>query len=157
MLRSPRATETWSTMALLQRLLADFFERFTPLGVAFVGPPRLSTTLGRPPGSCSWVWENRDGFVQVHIEEADLSAYVSSFGWGKYLIAQFPFQAEDPPPAREWLAFVRLASAVLRAIEQPEEGQDAGDAGVAVRRPTPGPQRTRSAAVPLPDRIVYPS
>jgi len=144
------------TMTPLHDLLADFFDRVRPLGVAFVGPPSLSTTFGRPPNYCSSMWEDSKGFLQYHLEESDISVYASSFGWGKYLIAQFLFQAEYPPPQREWLAFVRLASAVMRIIEHPEEAQGSGDAGVAVRRPTPRSPRTRAAEAPLFDHIARP-
>ncbi len=138
-------------MNSLRHLLETFCERFAPRGVAFVGSSRFAMSLGRPPAACGFICDATAGFSQYHVEDSDMSVYVSSFGWGKFLIAQFPFQEEYPPPAREWLAFVRLAAAVTRAIESPDADEDEGAAGIAVRRPSPTPLRTRTAEAPVND------
>jgi hypothetical protein len=136
-------------MTSLRHALESFYDRVRPLGVAFVGPPRLAAGFGRPPATCSWMWEGRDGFLQYHLEESDLSVYVSSFGWGKVLIAQFRFQQDCPPPAEPWLAFVRLASAIARVIDSPDDAEDSGITGVPVPGPHPAPPGGRAAEAPL--------
>jgi hypothetical protein len=75
--------------------------------------------------------------------------YISPFGGGKFLIAQFDFQEDYPPPWPPWLAFVRLAATVARILEEPEDRDDSGTAGVGVPRPDPTPLRIRAAAAPL--------
>lgn len=123
-----------------------------PLGVAFAGPPPLAACIGLPATRFLSLGESATGFVQHHSEHLGVSVYVSSFGGGKFLIAQFDFQEDYPPPWPLWLAFVRLAATVARIIEEPNDRDDSGTAGVAVPRPDPTPLRTRAAAVPLEER-----
>ena len=143
-------------MTPFHHALEVFFDQLQPLGVAFVGSARLAITFGRPPERVAWTWENREGFIQHHSEEAYVSVYASSFGWGKFLVAQFSFQDQYPPPLREWQAFVRLASTLTRILESPQETSDPGIAGVAVPRPHPAPQRSGSAEAPLGDPPARP-
>jgi hypothetical protein len=141
--------------------LEFFFERVRPMGVAFVGSARLAISFGRSPDRISGIWEGQDGFVQYHLEERDASIYVSSFGRGRYLVAQFPFEEDCRLRWHPWLAFVRLASAVARILDPPDETERPGDAGVRVPRPRPSPLRALAAEAPLggrtPDGEIYKS
>lgn len=105
-------------MSALRPLLAAFYERYQPLGVAFVGSAKYGVKFGSLPydaqGLCG-------GFTQLHDADHSVSVYASYFGWGKFLIAQFEFQNDDLPPGRPWLAFVRLAAAVQRYLDEPGE------------------------------------
>jgi hypothetical protein len=142
-------------MTPLHHLLEVFYERYGPQAIAFVGSNRFGTSVGHLSAACASISDATAGSSQYHIEGSNLSIYVSSFGWGKFLIAQFVFQKEYPPPAREWLAFVRLAAAVTLLIETPDE-EDSGAAGVAVLRPRPSPLRTPAAEAPFEDRDALP-
>ncbi|HJQ40893.1 MAG TPA: hypothetical protein VKB93_27460 [Thermoanaerobaculia bacterium] len=136
-------------MTPLHKLLGKFHDRLAPLGVAFVGSRRFAVSFGIPPTAHAWILEQTKGFTQYHIEHTGVSVYVSSFGWGKFLIAQFAFQEQYPPPAREWTAFVHLASAVTRAMEETE--RDSGGEEAPVLRPAPKSPRTRVAHASLPE------
>ena len=115
-------------------LLESFYLRQKPLGVRFTGPSRLEVTFGHFVSSGLVTTE---GFAQCHLEDADVSVYASYFGWGKSLIAQFPFQQDFPPPLRSWLAFVRLAAHVQRYLDNPTDFPDPPGAGVPARHPYP--------------------
>jgi hypothetical protein len=113
-------------MLALHHALEAFYDRAAPLGVAFVGPPRLAACVGLPATRFLSLGESANGFVQHHIEHFGVSVYISPFGGGKFLIAQFDFQEDYPPPWPPWLAFVRLAATVARLLEEPEDRDDSG-------------------------------
>jgi hypothetical protein len=62
-----------NAMARLHHTIGVFYDRVAPLGIAFVGPPRLAVSFGRPPTALAWLLENAEGFVQRHIEDSDVS------------------------------------------------------------------------------------
>lgn len=128
-------------------LLESFYARETPLGVAFVGSARFGASLGRPADSVLPFLSSTSGFTQLHLENQGLSVYASYFGWGKLLVAQFGFQEALPPPMRPWLAFVRLAAAAQRVLENPDDLPEPPVAGVPVLKPNlSGPHSRQSSA-----------
>jgi hypothetical protein len=135
----------------LRQILEAFAEREEPHGVAFVMGSVADVTLGRSPDRFLHLVQSVDGFVQVHLENSWVSVYASSFGRGR-LIVQFPFQEEESPPRRPWLAFVRLAMDVQRFFDDPNEPEPPPRDGAPVVRPlAPGPHsRLRAAEAPLP-------
>jgi hypothetical protein len=133
----------------LLHILETFHIREEPLGVAFVGPTFADLSFGWPSASILSSMQSVDGFTQLHLESRGISAFASSFGRGKLLIAQFPFEEDDPPPLRPWFAFVRLAMQVQRFLDEPES-EDLSGASV-LRPPPQGPNSTlRVSHAPLP-------
>lgn len=138
-------------MSSLFQLLESFYAREQARGVAFVGSGKQDVSFGSPVTSVLPLLSSNYGFTQLHLEDQWLSVYASYFGWGKLLIAQFGFQEDFPPPARPWLAFVRLAALTQRVLENPNEPSGPPGAAVPVLRPDPiGPHsRLRGADGPL--------
>ena len=135
-------------------LLESFYVRETPRGVAFVGSNRFDVSFGRPVDSVLASLSSAYGFTQLHLEDQWLSVYASYFGRGTLLVAQFGFQEEYPPPSRPWLAFVRLAAATQRVLDDPDDRPEPPVAGVPVLKPLLGPDlRFRSAHAPLDDDL----
>jgi hypothetical protein len=97
----------------LTTLLESFYVHEGARGVAFVSPVS-NVTFGRPVDSIMWMVERVEGFLQSHSEKEWVSIYASKVRRETFLIVQFPFQEEYPPPLRPWLAFVRLSFAVYR-------------------------------------------
>ena len=122
-------------MTPLFHFLEAFYIREQARGVALLSPS-TDISFGRSATSCLSMIESTDGFVQLHLEHSWVSVYSSKLGRATFLIVQYPFQEEYPPPLRPWLAFVQLSSAVYRG----EYGgtSDPPIAGVPVLRPSPG-------------------
>lgn len=135
-------------MNAIHHALEAFYDRVGPLGVALVGAPRLAACVGLPATRFYSFGESANGFIQFH-NESGVSIYISSFGEGNFLIAQFSFQEDYPPPWPPWLAFVRLAATIARILEGRDDRDDSGTIGVAVPRPDPSPLWIRAAAAPL--------
>ncbi len=140
-------------MEPLVSILESFYDREEPRGVAFVGANFADVTFGRSPAPHLSSLQSVDGFVQLHFEHSWVSVYASSFGRGRWLIVEFPFQDEYPPSLRPWNAFVRLAVDVQRCLDSPADSEGPTSAGVPVLRPLfPAPHsRLTTAEAPLPD------
>lgn len=124
-------------MEELKHVLRRFYERVEPLGLAFWSENSSIISFGLPANGLAAAIRSSDGFIQWHLEDQGVSAYVSSFGRSGYLIAQFDFQTAYPPPLSPWLAFARLAGAVARILEASDRDRDLPAAPVAVPRPNP--------------------
>ena len=127
-------------MSPLSYLLESFYLRLEPQGLAFVGSAKFGVSFGRPVPSLHGL---TDGFTQNHSEISGVSVYASSFGWGKFLVAQFEFQEDYPPPTRPWLAFVRLAALTQRYLDNPTDFPEPPGAGVPVLWPYPTAPKPR--------------
>lgn len=136
-------------MKRLDHILQRFYERIEPLGVAFWSETGLMISFGLHPNRVMDLIRSSDGFFQWHIEAQRISAYVSYFGRHGYLIAQFEFQVEYPPPAKQWLAFARLATVVAGILETPDQDGELPSASVAVPRSNPRSPKDRGAEAPL--------
>lgn len=134
-------------------ILESFYMREQPRGVAFVGATFADVTFGQSPAPHLSSLQSIDGFVQLHLEHFCVSAYASSFGRGKLLIVQFPFQDEYPPPLQPWSAFVRLAVDVQRCLDDPTDPERPPSADVPVLKPLfPAPHsRLTTAEAPVRD------
>jgi hypothetical protein len=145
-------------MTPLYAALERFYFRERALGVAFGGPDSLDLTLGRPSTFLLSSVSSSSGFLQLHLESYGASIYASHFGRGKVLIAQFPFEEHDPPSARPWLAFVRLAAAIAGMLDNPGEPLDPPPTPVHVLRPYPSAPRPRPrvAHAPIEGKIPDP-
>ena len=139
-------------MKRLVSILESFYDREEPRGVAFVGATFADVTFGRSPEAHRYSLQSIDGSVQLHFE-GSVSVYASSFGRSRWLIVQFPFQDEEPPPFRAWNAFIRLAVDVQRCLDGPADSEGPPSAGVPVLRPLfPAPHsRLTTAEAPIPD------
>jgi hypothetical protein len=137
------------------RLLEWFYDRHQPLGVAFTGSGRFQAAIGRPIDHTTYEAASSnagEGFSQSHMEHSGVSIYSSYFGWGKRLVAIFPFQEQYPPPAGPWLAFVRLAVFVQRYLENPDESDELPPSAWVPAIPRhPTPLRSLRAEAPLED------
>jgi hypothetical protein len=133
--------------------LESFYMREGPRGVAFVGATFADVTFGRSPEPHLDSLQSIDGFVQLHLEHFWVSVYPSSFGRGRWLIVQFPFQDADLPPLGPWNAFIRLAVDVQRCFDSPADSEGPPSAGVPVLRPlVPSPHsRLTTAEASVPD------
>jgi hypothetical protein len=129
-------------------LLESFNERQEPIRVAFLGSATFSVSFGRPVVARDAPFE---GFFQWHSEGDGVSTYSSYFGWGKVLVATFEFQEDYPPPARAWIAFVRLAALIQRYLDNPSDFPQLfrGDAPVRQLKPSGPRPRSLSAEAPL--------
>jgi len=136
-------------MKQLDQILQRFYERIEPLGVAFWSETSSMISFGLPPNRLMDLIRSSDGFFQWHLEPQRISAYVSCFGRRGYLIAQFEFQTEYPPPARPWLAFARLATIVAGSLETPDQDRELPSASVAVPHSNPRSPKDRGAEAPL--------
>ena len=137
-------------MNAIAHLLALFYDRMQPISVAFVGSAKFGAALGRrvsESGSSSF-----EGSCQWHSEDAGVSTYSSSFGFGKTLVVQFDFH-DDAPNLREWNAFVRLAALIQRYLDDPIDFMQLPEGGAPVRHPRPSssPMLQLGAEAPLED------
>lgn|GEM_PF-6255873 len=89
-----------------------------------------------------------DGLTQYQIESWDATVFVSTFGRGRFLIAQFPFDLEIIGAP---VSFMRLASAIQRELEEPSERQPPGDCAVRVPKDPRAPRPSLRAAVEWPE------
>ena len=139
-------------MERLISILESFYMYEEPRGVAFVGATFADITFGRSPTAHLYSLESIDGIVQLHVE-GSVSVYASSFGRGRWLIVQFPFQDDYPPPLQPWNVFIRLAVDVQRCLDSPADSEGPPSAGVPVLKPLfPAPHSRRtSAEAPFPD------
>lgn len=140
---------TLAVMKQLDYILQRFFERVEPLGVAFWSETSSIISFGLPPNRLIDLVRSLDGFCQWHIESQRISAYVSCFGRRGYLIAQFEFQTEYPPPARQWLAFARLAAVIAGILEKPDRDDELPSASVAVPCSNPQSPKDRGSEASL--------
>jgi len=135
----------------IAQLLEAFYLRANPLGVAFVTYGSADVSFGRP---CSFILLNLgsiDGFSEFHLENWGASVFVSSFGKERFLVAQFPFAADDSHMETPG-SFLRLATAVQRELETPSSSAEPPIDGVTATRPSPQPlPKPRSAEVPFED------
>ena len=135
----------------IAQLLEAFYFRAKPLGVAFVSYGSADVSFGRP---CSFVLPNlgsTDGFSEFHLENWGASFFVSSFGKERFLVAQFPFAADDSRMETP-SSFLRLATAVQRELETPSSSAGPPTDGVTATRPSPQPRpKPRSAEASFDD------
>jgi len=84
-----------------------------------------------------------EGFTQWHSGDTHTSTYISFFGFGKFLIAEFECFEEDQPSERQWIAFVRLAARIQRFLDNPADQPDVPTSDVPALKPHPAGPKPR--------------
>jgi hypothetical protein len=113
-------------------LLEYFYFRYNLVGVTWA-TPSSKITLGRPATvDCS-----PNALVQYQTDASSVTAFVSDFGRGRYLVVMYPF---GDPMMSAPRSFMLLATAIQRG----ERGPDDLDLA-AVRNPRPQPLQSRGA------------
>lgn len=126
-------------MNVVRQLLDEFYHRWEPLGVAFVQDGSVLFGVGRP---CEFVLPSlprSEGLCEEEFPAWDAVVFVFTYRCERHLVVQYPPSSEGSsgPPN----SFVRLAAAVLQALENPGEAQTPPAQEIAVPRPPRTPRK----------------